>query len=246
MKASASAAAKVVDEGAAVRAAVAATTKTTARVDGTVQTGGGGMTFTVALHGAFDWPGAKGRLRAGLYQGTASDKGKEGPHLDEIFADDTVYLGGFPEQHGTWGSIRRGEAEAHYPLRAPMNDPDHVLRQIARMRHTSKVGQETVGGAPATHYRGVLDADAVKLRMAQTARAKLSQIQEMLGELSVPADVWVDGSGRVVRTRLTLDMAGAGSTATMNLSGFGKPVEAHAPDPGKVTPMPQAGGPLPG
>ncbi|MFH8405735.1 hypothetical protein ACH4FX_13300 [Streptomyces sp. NPDC018019] len=242
-KASASASAPAVDHGAAVRAAVAATTRSSARIDETIEMGDGTTTYTLTVKGDFDWAGGKGRLRTGLHQGPASAAGT-GPQMEQIFTGGTVYVGGFADQQGTWGSVRRDEAEAQNLLRAPVNDPAHVLEQVSRMREAKKAGEEQVGGRPAVRYRGRLDDETITLRMSERGRAKLARARQALGDLVVWADAWVDREGRVVRTRLSWPLGAGGTTATMNLTGFGKPVQVTAPAPGKVTPMPAADGPM--
>ncbi|MEE1774220.1 hypothetical protein PUR34_40135 [Streptomyces sp. JV185] len=232
------------DHGAAVRAAVAATRKCSARIDERIEIGDGTTDYVISIKGDFDWAGARGRLVVALRN--AAVPGKTSPRMDEIFDGDTVYMGGFAEMEGSWGSIRRDRAEAHYVLRAPMNDPEHVLRQVAQMRRISKVGEETVNGASTVHYRGVLPDETVTLRMAKDMRAKIDSAREQVGGLTVYADAWIDRNGRIARTRLDWPMGTAGARATMNLADHGKPVRAKAPDPGKVVPMPDLGGPLPG
>ncbi|MEU9317094.1 hypothetical protein [Streptomyces sp. NPDC048295] len=232
------------DHGAAVRAAVAATKKSSARIDERIEIGDGTTDYVISIKGDFDWAGARGRLVVALRN--AAVPGKTLPRMDEIFDGDTVYMGGFAEMEGSWGSIRRDRAEAHYVLRAPMNDPEHVLRQVAQMRRISKVGEETVNGASTVHYRGVLPDEAVTLRMAKDMRAKIDSAREQVGGITVYADAWIDRNGRIARTRLDWPMGTAGARATMNLADHGKPVRAEAPAPGKVVPMPDLGGPLPG
>ncbi|WP_370418097.1 hypothetical protein AB8O64_05260 [Streptomyces sp. QH1-20] len=131
-------------------------------------------------------------------------------------------------------------------LRAPLNDPEHVLRQAAGMRKVSKVGEEKVNGMPAVHYRGILEDNVVTLRLAQDMRAQWAAGKKQIGEIPVFADIWVDRNGRVARTLLSCAMGPVSVTVTMNLADFGKPVEAVAPDPDKVTPVPSSGGVLTG
>ncbi|WP_405687901.1 hypothetical protein [Streptomyces sp. NBC_00057] len=223
---------------------MAATKKSSARIDEQIEIGDGTTNYVVSIKGDFDWAGARGRLGVALHN--AATPRKTSPRMDEIFDGDTVYYGGFAEMEGSWGSIRRDKAEAHYALRAPMNDPEHVLHQVAQMRQTSKVGEETVNGTTAVHYRGVLTHETVTLRMAKDVRAKVDTMREQIGGLTVYADAWIDRSGRVVRIRLDWPMGAAGVKTTMNLADHGKPVRANAPDPGKVVPMPTVGGPLSG
>ncbi|KAA6223234.1 hypothetical protein CP973_16120 [Streptomyces albofaciens JCM 4342] len=244
-KASASAPAPDVDHGAAVKAAVAATVKGSARIDETIEMGDGATTmYSLTIKGDFDWAGAKGRLKTGLRMGRASDAAGGGPEMEQIFSGGTVYVGGFPDQHGAWGSVRRDKAEAQRILRAPLNDPEHVLKQVSLMRGAKKAGEEQIGGRPAVHYRGRLDNETIMLRMSERGRTKIARARQKIGELVVYADAWVGRDGRIVRTRLSWPLGAGGCTATMNLTDFGKAVRVTVPAPGKVTPMPSADGPM--
>jgi hypothetical protein len=234
-----SASAPSADHGPAIRAAVAATGKSTARIDEQIELRDGATTYKISVTGSFDLAKDKGRLSVDFPGGGIS-------HLDEIFAGDTVYLRGVQGFEDQWGAMARDKAEAHYALRAPLNDPEHVLRQVAAMRKASKVGMEEVNGAPAVHYRGMLDHATLTLRMAPKARAIAEKMRDALGsEIPVFADAWVDASGRLVRARLSLTSM-TSVTATVTLSDLGKPVTADAPAPGDVIPLSSATGVLPG
>lgn len=235
-----------VDYGATVRAAVAAMEKSSARIDEEILVGGETETetFVVSIDGDFDWAGNHGRLDVGL--SSQDDPGKKSPRVEEIFHDGTVYVGGFSESEGRWGSIRQDRAEAHYVLRAPANDPRHVLEQVARMREVSYLGEDQVDGMGADHYRGTLSWETLTLRMSKDTRATADLVRELLGSIPAHAEAWVDGSGRLVRTRLDWITGEAGSTvATMNLTGHGKTVRTAAPA-GDVVPVPSLSGPLAG
>ena len=93
------------------------------------------------------------------------------------------------------------------------------------------LGQEDVGGHPATHYRASIDYTKVLDELPDAS----AQTRDALGKLgSVPADVWIDGQDRVVKTHMTIDGGalgvGAGTAeVTMELSDFGVPVDVQAP-----------------
>ncbi|MFF3688683.1 LppX_LprAFG lipoprotein [Streptomyces sp. NPDC002187] len=227
------------DHGRAVRAAIAATGRTTARIEKKIETGDGTKTYTITVAGGFDLAAEKGRLAVDLPGGAIS-------RLDEIFADGDVYLRGVQGVEDTWGSMPRDKAEGHYMLRAPLNDPEHTLKQVAAMRRVSKLGDEKVNGVPATHYRGMIDHATLTLRLAKSARSKADEMRDLLGsEIPVFADAWVDGEGRAVRVRLSFTSS-IKSEVTMTLSDFGKPVTASAPPSSEVVPLTSVKGVLPG
>ncbi|WP_162890171.1 hypothetical protein [Streptomyces olivoreticuli] len=229
---------------AAVQAAVGATTKSSARIDEQVEWTDGTRGYTVIVKGGFDLASGKGRLTAKI-----PGQSTIGPY-DEIFTRDTVYLRMPLEINDdpAWWSVSRDKVETHNVLRAPVNDPEHVLRQVARMRETSKVGEEQVDGAPTVRYRGKLDNETLTLRLTEDRREEISIARKGLGsDLPASADVWIDRSGRVARIRFELIMGTGSVTTTMYLTDHGKPVEAPvAPGGAKPLPLAALGGPLTG
>ncbi|MEU3889169.1 hypothetical protein [Streptomyces sp. NPDC029041] len=83
--------------------------------------------------------------------------------------------------------------------------------------------------------------------MAPDARRKTEQARDTLGsDLPVFADAWVDGQGRLVRTRMSMNMSGARSTLTMSLSDTGEPVRVRVPRGADTVPVTEVGGILNG
>ncbi|WP_431042752.1 hypothetical protein ACQUSR_13050 [Streptomyces sp. P1-3] len=224
-----------------VSRATAKTGKGTARIAEKIQLASEGSKFTISVAGPFDLAGDRGRLSVDL-PGGAID------HMDEVFGGGKVYLqplGNLGKKK--WAVIDRDKAEAHYLLRAPVNDPEHVLRQISTMREVAKVGTEKVGRATATHYTGTLDHNTVSMRLAATVRAKVDALRQKQGQdLPVVADAWVDGQGRLVRARMSCHMGGTTLRITMDLSDFGVAVKAPVPDASVTVPAQATQGILPG
>ncbi|MEU0741298.1 hypothetical protein [Streptomyces sp. NPDC006134] len=216
----------------AVRAAAAAVGKGTARIDQEIELTEGEERYVLTVTGGFDFAGDRGHMAVEL-------PGNGVKRIEEIFAGDKVYVSGVQRtDEGVWGVIPRDEAEAHSALRAPLNDPEHVLRQISAMRQVTKEGEESVHGVRAVHYRGVLDHATLTLRMAQDAREKLEQARDLLGgDVLVVADAWVDGRGRLVQTRMSFHAADGGMTATMSLADFGEPVRVTVPKTEDTVPV---------
>lgn len=230
------------DPAKAVRDAVAATRGTSVRLDQEIELTDGTTTYHLSITGDFDMAGDKGRIAVEM-PGSAGDK-----RMDEVFVDDMVYLRGVVQgAEDKWGVFAREKGEAHSVLRAPMNDPEHALIQVGAAKKVTDEGTATVNGTPTTHYRGMLDHATTSLRLDRSTRGKIDEARELLGDdLPVFADAWVDDAGRVVRTRLTFDMAGAGMTTTMTLSDFGKPVKATAPPAADTVPLTSVKGVFPG
>jgi len=225
------------DPGSAVRAAVEALREDSAAFRQEVELEGGGEVYGLTITGGFDFAADKGHLVVSLPGGAIA-------RSDQVFAGGRIYISAGED---TWGVMPRDEAEAHYLLRAPLNDPEDVLRQIVAMREVTREGEESVHGVRAVRYRGMLDHKTVTLRMAPDVRTKIEQARDMLGsDLPVFADAWVDDRGRLVQTRMTVNMSGTGGTVTMALSDIGEPVRVTVPQAADTAPVTEAGGILNG
>ncbi|GHA06791.1 putative lipoprotein [Streptomyces tauricus] len=224
---------ETVDHGAAVRAAIARTSADSARVDETIEmrSTDSPTTYVFAIGGAFDLAGDRGRLTVNL-----EDSGMD--PVEEVFVGDTVYVrGSRAVGEDTWAAADRSEALTRYFLRSPLNDPEHLLRQMKAMRQVSNEGEEQVNDAPAVHYRGTIDHATATLRMTAKTKQGLDEVREKLGDdVPVYADVWVDGKGRAVQVRLSY-FGGMKAVTTLTLSDFGTPVKAGAPPADEVVPV---------
>ncbi|MGK5694596.1 hypothetical protein ACSNOJ_17115 [Streptomyces sp. URMC 128] len=221
------------DHGAAVRAAIERSSAGSARLDQKIElrSADSPTTYVFTIAGAFDLAGDRGRLTVEL-----EDSGMD--PVEEVFVGDTVYVRGSRAVGANeWASAVRSEALTRYFLRAPLNDPEHLLRQTKAMRQVSNEGKEQVNGAPAVHYRGTIDHATATLRMTAETKQGLDDLREKLGDdMPVFADVWVDGKGRAVQARLSC-FGGVKVMTTMTLSDFGTPVKAEAPSAEQVVPV---------
>jgi hypothetical protein len=92
-----------------------------------------------------------------------------------------------------------------------------------------KVGDDTVAGAPATHY--VTHVDYGKFseeHMPAAQRAKIAKLGV------VPVDVWINGDDRVVKMAYDVDASATGGQGskmrmTMEITGFGEPLRRAGP-----------------
>ncbi|MGW7054460.1 hypothetical protein [Streptomyces sp. NPDC054887] len=222
-----------VDHGAAVRRAIERTSADSVRVDEKIElrSADSPRTYVFAIAGAFDLAGDKGRLTVEL-----EDSGMD--PVEEVFVGDTVYVrGSRAVSEGKWAAAARSEALTRYFLRAPLNDPEHLLRQMKAMRQVTNEGEERVNDAPAVHYRGTVDHATATLRMTTKTKKGLDKLRETLGDdMPVYADLWVDGKGRAVQARLSY-FGGMKAMTTMTLSDFGTPVKAVAPSARQVVPV---------
>ncbi len=94
------------------------------------------------------------------------------------------------------------------------------------------VGADTTRGEPTTHYRAAIDPARAA---AQLPAAMRGHAPPGGAPASLPADVWIDGQGRLRKLVVAADQAtpqasGIGAaTITLELWDFGVPVQVSAP-----------------
>jgi hypothetical protein len=121
---------------------------------------------------------------------------------------------------------------------AQSNSPTQGLEYLEGLSgDVQNLGQDTVAGQPATHYRASIDYTKV-LDKLPNATDEMRSAFAKLG--TVPADVWIDGQDRVVKMHMTIDGSalGAGSgnaELTMEITDFGVPVDVQAPPADQTT-----------
>jgi hypothetical protein len=229
------------DARSAVQEAVAALREDSAVFRQKIELQGEGQVYRLTINGGFDFAADRGHLAVD-FSGGAID------HSEQVFAEGKIYVDNVPGAGvDTWGVVPREKAQVHYLLRAPLNDPEHVLQQFAAMGKISREGEESVEGVRAVRYRGILDYRTVTLRMHPDVRSKMDQARDILGgDLPVFADAWVDGKGNLVQTRMSANMSGARVTVTTVLSDIGEPVRVKVPRAADTTPISEATGVLNG
>ncbi|GAA2568130.1 MULTISPECIES: hypothetical protein [Streptomyces] len=104
-------------------------------------------------------------------------------------------------------------------------DPTAALRYMTASTEVKDLGEETVLGKKATHYRGSVGAEHVeksKLTGAEK-KAAIAALEASGGKLT--CDIWVDGKDLPVR----ISQSGAGMTVRMDFVKFGATEKITAP-----------------
>ena len=124
-----------------------------------------------------------------------------------------------------------------------MSDPADSFAYTKSLsgKDVRKVGEETVNGVSATHYRVLLDLS----KLAKGDSAQERKLRARLGD-SVPVHLRIDKDGRTRRQQILMTVknsAQTGSSATphqarakvvMDLSDFGTAVDVTAPPAGQT------------
>lgn len=115
---------------------------------------------------------------------------------------------------------------------AQSNSPTRGLEYLQGLSgDVQNLGDDTVAGAHATHYRASIDYAKVAAKLPDSQSALAGKMAK-LG--TVPADVWIDDSDRVVKMSFAIDGSAVGGGAgtakfSMEITDFGVPVDVQAP-----------------
>ena len=201
----------------------------TARIEVTVQAGGGGQSVTIGATGVV----ALGPVESG-------DVAFRGPGLARplhvLVQGSTGYLEVPPSSLGATGGkhwLRFPAPAASSATPDPLSDPLGVLRSLGAGQSVQPLGSAVVRGVGTTRYRVVVDVARAVTSAAPDGQAALRQLLG-LGVRSYPVDLWIDAQGRPRRLQFRLSVAGDHVTATIDLYDYGIPVQITLP-PGDDT-----------
>ncbi|MGW6538524.1 hypothetical protein ACWGBV_20445 [Streptomyces sp. NPDC055051] len=180
-------------------------------------------TYALTGEGRHDFARKRGTLEVGL---------EDAARFELVFTPKHLYMRGTTQKESVdWMSTKRAGIKAQRILKAPGNDPEYLVRQVAMGEKFERVGREDVAGTPTTHYRGALPHRALTLNMTEEAREKTDQLRDMLdGTIPATAEAWIDDRGRLVRIRLGMRIDGTiASETTLTFTEPGRPVEVVVP-----------------
>ncbi|MGH2358768.1 MAG: hypothetical protein ACRDGJ_12310 [Candidatus Limnocylindria bacterium] len=181
--------------------------------------------YTITIRGGYDMRSERGRLTVVLPGG-----GIDRVHV--VFTRSEVYvdrLANLPE--GAWAVSPRDRVKTHYLLRTPANDPGAVVKQVAEIQRPLLIGEENLRAVATKHYRGWLGWKTLTKYLAADKLDAANQVIDALGTDGVPADVWIDDRGQIVRILLAFTAGGVTSKLQLDLSDHGSPVRVRAPSP---------------
>jgi hypothetical protein len=124
-----------------------------------------------------------------------------------------------------------GKSLGQLALSAP-SDPSQVLSFLRGAGADVKLaGPATVDGIATTRYTATIDLDKAAAQLPAKARAGVARFEDEIGTHLLPAQLWIDGQGRLRRMTITAQH----SEITLTLSDFGTPVHVTAPPAGQTT-----------
>lgn len=213
---------------------------------------GGGPGSKVTFDGAFDFGQRAGEYSARLSAfGVPSDEKVRG-----LLVDGAIYLGidalrSQPGFEATPEGIEwlRLDAAILGASEIAQRDPSVSIDALrGATGKVKKVGSEKVRGARTTRYRVTLDLQEAVTSAPEDQRERVQSSVGKLGSDTLPADVWIDGKGRLRKLRVRLESGAASNRGSVafEFSDFGAPFTATRPAPGSVLDFGELlGGPTP-
>ena len=213
-----------------------------AKFRGTTSSAGGGNGATVTFDGSIDFTS-----RAAEYSVDAAAIGLQGTgKVRTLVAGGVLYLsldavGGVdpssspdlagkkwlkldPKVFGGGGQIGQ-------------SDPNGSLDALRGVKgNVKRVGSETVRGTRTTHYRVTIDADQAVNSAPEAQRDEVRNSIGTLGSKTIPADVWIDGKGRLRKVRLHVAASSTTTKGSVSFEYFdlGAQVNVEAPPANEV------------
>jgi hypothetical protein len=213
-----------------------------AKFRGTTTVEGGGANSKVTFDGSFDF-----KNRAGEYSVDAASIGLQGSgKVRTLVAGGVLYLsldtleGGDPSSTADLAGkkwlkldpqVFGGEGQIG------QSDPNGGLDALRGAKgDVKRVGSEKVRGTSTTRYRVAIDAEQAVNSAPEEQRAEVRNSIGALGSRTIPADVWVDGKGRLRKVRLRVAASSSNTKGSVAFEYFdlGARVNVEAPPASEV------------
>ena len=183
-------------------------------IDISVSAPAGGQQVEFNGQGAFDYAGRKGSLSVQLPAGP----GGAANTLDVVVIGDVVYqrlpaASGLKLPKGKpWVRLDTKQLGTTGAAQSQASDPRAALRFLAGVSgKIDTVGKEKLRDAGTTHYRTTLDLTKAA-KAASGDSGAIDALIKQIGTSSVPADIWIDGDGRLRRLHYGVDVKAAQAT----------------------------------
>ena len=212
-----------------------------AKFRGTSRHDKGGKASSVGFDGKFDFG-----QRVGEYSASASAFGVPGNEkVRGLFLGDGAVLLGLNALRNQPGFESVPEGKEWLKLdpntvdtgEVAQRDPSSSLDALrGATGKVTRVGSDEVRGVKTTHYRVTFDLAKAISNAPEAQRDRVETSVIALGTRSIPADVWVDGKGRVRKLRLRLKGGTVVDPGSVQFEFFdlGTPVTVTQPDPNTV------------
>ena len=111
------------------------------------------------------------------------------------------------------------------------SDPKGSLDALRGAKSVKRVRSENVRGTSTTRYRVTIDAQQAVDNAPENQRAEVRNSVAALGSDTIPADVWVDGKGRLRKERLHIAESPTNAKGTVAFEYFDLGAGVHVEEP---------------
>lgn len=186
----------------------------TGEFDGTEKRGTMTMTTTVAgqdidMDVVYTFPVMYMRFPPGLLPGISADTPWVKIDLNEL------------GKRAGFGSVELMQSQEQA-------DPSQGLKYLDGISEVQAVGDEDIHGVPTTHYKGVVDLNALVDKHPEL-KPSLDKLMEQAGISRIPMEAWIDRDGYVRQIEETFDTGAATTSMTIQLYDFGTTVDVSPP-----------------
>jgi hypothetical protein len=213
-----------------------------AKFRGTTTAAGGGENGRVTFDGSFDF-----KNRAGEYSVDAAAIGLQGSgKVRTLVAGGVLYLSLDALEGGDPSSTPDLAGKKWLKLDPQVfggggeigqSDPNGSLDALKGAKgDVKRVGSEKVRGTSTTRYRVAIDAEQAVNSAPEEQRDEVRNSIAALGSRTIPADVWVDGKGRLRKVRLRVAASASKTKGSVAFEYFdlGARVNVEAPPASEV------------
>jgi hypothetical protein len=195
---------------------------------------GGGKTLAFRGPGEIGDHGRRFRMRLAMPAAILGMRGGSGNvSFEAVGAGKYFYFRGGPFDRLTGGKwVRVEDGDPSFNL--GQNDPSKMLAYLRATSEVDEVGDDTVRGALATHYKARIQLDKVADRVSPKDAQALEQAMKTLKTREIPLDVWIDDNGLVRRMTMDWHPAGGAFSLSLDLFDFGD-VEINVPGASETT-----------
>jgi hypothetical protein len=131
----------------------------------------------------------------------------------------------------TWLKIRAKDS----PLdQLGQNDPSQMVEYLRAVSDLDELGEEEIRGVQTTHYSAKIQLDKMADRLEPKDAQRLQAMLRGAAITEIPLEAWIGDDGYVHRITMNWHVAGGSVVLSMEMFGFGEPVELPTPRPRDV------------
>jgi hypothetical protein len=219
-----------------------------AKVEGTQRQGTPKGTMNTKTEGVVDWSGGGTTAEMTVTQrgGALGGLPTAGKPMPARYTKDAMYLNmgdsfasavgkgkhwmkydydKLAKQSGASGALLRDQMQNNNPARS--------LNLLLASGKVKEAGHESVGGQPATHYEGTVNAsELARMQSKELSAKELGQISSQLkaqGYTTERIDLWIDGKDLLVKKRERATSKSGKLDSTVSYSDYGTDVTVRPP-----------------